>query len=366
MKDKFVNLLEDVEDSRSKRNQKHPFITIIGTTFFAVFAGIDSFTGIEDFVRARFNELKDYFDFPKGVPSHDTYRRIWDALDSLKFQKTFLDFVKMVQESATGAINIDGKTIRNSGESGPFHVVTAWCNENELVLGQEKTSEKSNEITAIPKLLELLDIRNRIITIDAMGAQREICQDIIEGKGEYVIALKGNQGNLFKDVQECFEDPKNEKLVNVHNDKGHGRIEQRVATVINNIQKLNGIHGWPGLKSIAKVESTVTKKGKETKQTRYYICSKKFTDAGQLNHLVRGHWSIENKLHWVLDVVYNEDRACIRRENAALNMNILRKWALSVLIKVKSKPSQSIKSVMRFNCMSFEHLKKSLEKIFHA
>ena len=245
--------------------------------------------------------------------------------------------------------------------------MSAWCQTNQLVLAQEKVDAKSNEITAIPKLLKLLDLRNRTVTIDAMGAQRAICAQIVSQEGDDVISLKGNQGTLHRDISAYFADP---QLLNhcasfEANDKGHGRIEQRVAYACEDIAWLQKEHGWPGLKSIGRVLSTVKKAGKVIQEQRFYISSLP-ADAEKLGQAARLHWGIENQLHWRLDVVFNEDNACIRNDNAAENIDILRKWALNVLQKAKQKQEQSIKSLMRKNAMSANHLIASVNRIFHA
>jgi predicted transposase YbfD/YdcC len=234
-------------------------------------------------------------------------------------------------------------------------------------LAQEKIDNKSNEITALPKLIKLLDLKNKIVTIDAMGAQREICKQIVEQEGNYVISLKGNQGTLHDDVVTYFNDEKTleKSLISEENDKGHGRIEQRIAYSFENIEWLQQEHEWPGLKSIGMVRTTVNKGDKILEEQRFYISSLP-ADARQLNQAARLHWGIENQLHWRLDVTFNEDGACIRNDNAAENIDILRKWALNVLQKAKQKPDQSIKSLMRKNAMSFRHLTGIVNKIFHA
>jgi len=352
-------------DPRSLRNQKHPLQTLIGTSLLAALCGIDSFSGIQDFVDMHMEKLKDYFEFPHGLPSHDTYQRLWDALSPEQFKICFSEFIDSLEKVKSDIISLDGKTIRNSGHEKALHIVSAWCHKNQMVFGQEKVDSKSNEITAIPKVLDLLDLENKIITIDAMGAQRSICQQIIDNQGDYVISLKGNQGTLHQDVSLYLTDSIHHEFTNENNDKGHGRLEQRVAVVAHNIDWLNEIHNWPGLKSIGKITATVLRKDKETTDTRYYISSMSF-DAALLNEIARAHWSIENQLHWSLDVVFNEDKACIRNDNAAENLNILRKWAMAILGKAKDKPEQSIKSLMRKNAMSFKHLLKTVNKIFHA
>jgi predicted transposase YbfD/YdcC len=350
-----------IDDPRSWKNQVHDFISIIGTTFCAALAGIDSFSGIADFVEMHFEELSKYFDLSGGVPSHDTYQRFWDSISPAQFRDCFSEFVESLQKVCSDIISIDGKTIRNSGKEKPLHIVSAWCQNNQMVFAQEKVHEKSNEITAIPALLKKLDLVGKIITIDAMGAQRDICQQIVNGGGDYVISLKGNQGTLHKDVELFLEDEDNYHSQHEENDKGHGRIEQRVAVVSHNIDWLQKMHKWPGLKAVGKVMATVRRKGKETTEIRYYISSLTL-DAGQLNNIARKHWSIENQLHWRLDVVFNEDKACIRNDNAAENMDILRKWVLAILVGAKDKKDRSIKSLMRRNAMSMTHLIKCLKK----
>lgn len=367
MKEQLHAYFKNVKDPRSIRNQKHQLITLIGTTLLAMLSGIDSFTGIQDFVEMHLDELSVFFDFPNGLPSHDTYQRLWDSIDPSQFKLAFMDFVNSLEKVEGNLINIDGKTIRNSnkGEEKALHIVSAWCQANKIVLAQEKTDSKSNEIKAIPKLLELLDLSGRIITLDAMGAQRDICQQIIDQNGDYVIALKGNQGSLHEDVALYLKNPQHHESVNENNDKGHGRLEQRIAGVSRDIDWLQEVHNWPGLVSIGQVAAIVLRNGKETRETRYYISSLPL-DAQQLNDFVRAHWSIENQLHWVIDVTLNEDKACIRNNNSAENMDIMRKWALNILSKAKDKPERSIKSLMRKNAMSIQHLCDCVQKIFHA
>lgn len=365
MREYFEKSFEELSDPRSLRNQRHSFITIIGTTFMSMLSGIDSFSGMQDFVEMHFEELSKYFDLRSGIPSHDTYQRFWDGISPTQFQECFYDFVTSLEKVTGKIISLDGKTIRNSGKEKPLHIVSAWCASNQLVLAQEKVAAKSNEITAIPKVLKMLDLKNRIITLDAMGAQREICQQIIDAEGDYVIALKGNQGRLYEDVKLYLQDPENHQLINENNDKGHGRIEQRIATVNHKVDWLYDVHKWPGLKSIGQVESRVFKKGRETTELRYYISSLNL-NAEELNNIARSHWGIENQLHWRLDVVFNEDKSCVRNDNASENLDILRKWSLNVLTQIRTKPEQSIKSIMRKNSMSVTYLLNSVKKILHA
>jgi predicted transposase YbfD/YdcC len=362
-----LKYFENVSDPRSFRNQKHPFNTIIGTSLLASLSGIDSFSGFADFTEAHIEELKRHFNFPNGAPSHDTYQRLWDAIRPSEFYNSFNEFTELLKTLTSDLINVDGKTIKHSGTNKPLHIVSAWCQANQLILAQEKVDDKSNEIKAIPKLLKLLDLDNRTVTIDAMGAQRDICEQIIEQKGNYVISLKGNQGTLHDDVVTYFKDEKvlERSLISEENDKGHGRIEQRIAYSFEEIDWLKKEHLWPGLKSIGMVATTIIKGNKTLEEKRFYISSLS-ADAKKLNQAARLHWGIENQLHWRLDVTFNEDGACIRNDNAAENIGILRKWALNILQKAKQKPEQSIRSIMRKNAMSFAHLIRIVNTIFHA
>jgi predicted transposase YbfD/YdcC len=362
-----LSYFETIQDPRSARNQKHPLITLIGTTLLASLAGIDSFSGIADFTESHFDQLKEYFAFPSGPPSHDTYQRLWDEINPSEFYSCFTEFTQFLATAVGTLINLDGKSIRNSGQDKALHIVSAWCQANQLVLAQEKVDCKSNEITALPKLIKLLDLKGRTVTIDAMGAQRAICEQIVEQEGDYVISLKGNQGTLHEDISTYFNNVKLRErcLVSEDNDKGHGRIEQRIAYSCDEIEWLQKDHQWPGLKSIGMVMSKIERKGKVETEQRFYISSLS-ADARKLNEAARLHWGVENQLHWRLDVVFNEDKACIRNDNAAENIDILRKWALNVLQKAKQKPEQSIKSLMRKNAMSFKHLTNVVNRIFHA
>ena len=321
-----LNYFSNLQDPRSSRNQRHPLRTLIGVSLLASLGGIDSFSGFADFAEAHLDSLKTYFDFPHGVPSHDTFQRLWDGIDPNEFYQSFHHFTQHIINSQGDIISLDGKTIRHSGQEKALHIVSAWCRANQLTLAQEKVDSKSNEITALPQLIRLLDLKGRIVTIDAMGAQRDICSLIIERNGDYVIALKGNQGPLHKDVIDYFNAPalKNTCCSSEENDKGHGRVEQRVAYACEAIDWLDHEHQWPGLKSIGLVETRVERKGKVTQEKRYYISSLP-TDAKRLNDAAKAHWGIENQLHWRLDVVFNEDGGYIRNDNAAGNRSALSK-----------------------------------------
>ena len=365
--DSTLKYFKNIEDPRSDRNKKHPLMMLIGTTLLASLAGIDSFSGFSHFTEAHLEHLEQYFNFPYGVPSHDTYQRLWDAISPEEFYQSFEVFTQDLASMRSSLVSLDGKTIRRSGHHRPLHIVSAWCHENSLILAHQKVDEGDNEISTLPKLISLLDLNHRIVTIDAIGAQRKICAQIIEKGGDYVISLKGNQGDLHHDVKGYFEEKSalNKYASSEESDKGHGRTEQRKAYSCDQIEWLQKMHQWPGLKSIGMVTSKVEKRGKTSKEERFYISSLP-ANARLLNKAARSHWGIENKLHWRLDVVFNEDGACIRNDNAAENVDVARKWALNVLQKTKEKPSQSIKSIMRKNAMSFKYLLKTIDNIFHA
>ena len=358
LKEQLEDIFKGLDDPRSPRNQKYPFLSLIGIGLLGGLAGIDSFSGLADYAEANENTLRVLLDLPKGTPSHDTLQRMFSTMDVDQFHTCFRTFTEHLSQRVSEFIAIDGKTIRNSGKK-PLHLVSAWCEANQFVLAQIRTAEKSNEITAIPLLLKLLDLRNRVVTIDAMGCQRAISEQIVEQGGDYVIGLKGNQKTLQEDVSAYFNDLSRFKGMEWQEvDKGHGRIEERHCFALDDIDWLQEQHHWPGLTSIAMVLSKRIIKGKESDEKRYYISSLP-ADAERICRAARAHWGVENSLHWRLDVVYNEDKACIRDENAAENMAIIRKWALNILNSQKGK--SSIKSLQRKASMSFNHMLQLLQ-----
>ena len=358
IQEQLGEMFKDLKDTRSARNQKHPFFSIIGISLLTVIGAHDSYSGMADFGECHEDELNKFLPLPYGVPSHDTFQRFFAALDPGAFLKSFMKFTQNLSESIKGLTAIDGKAIRNSN----LHVVSAWCEENRLVLGHVATSSKGKEIPAIKELLDLLDLKERIISIDAIGCQKDISQQIIDGGGDYVIALKANQKNLLADVKLYFEAFEGQEWQEV--DKGHGRIEKRKCQTFAADGWLKTEHKWPGLKSLSKVESTRIIKDKESTDVRYYISSLP-PDPEAICKIARRHWSIENKLHWVLDVTFNEDKACIKNDNAAENIDLIRKWALN-LINFKKKKNVSIKSIQRKASMSIKYLTNLFMENFHA
>ena len=292
--------------------------------------------------------LKKFLELPNGIPSKDTINRAFSAIDSDKFESCFIDWVNSIADLSKGQIiAIDGKTIRGAkshGKTSPIHMVSAWACQNNLVLGQVKTNEKSNEITAIPKLLDILDIEGNTITIDAMGTQKEIIRKIINKNADYILAVKANQPLLLENIQDEFKFSKQQKT-STSEDLGHGRIETRICSVITDFQFIENKNEWENLKSIIKIESTREFKNSNKpteKATRYYISSLQ-NEADEFQSKIRSHWTIENKLHWSLDVAFSEDASRKRAGNAAQNYSILLKIALN-LLKNESSKKLSMKS----------------------
>jgi predicted transposase YbfD/YdcC len=311
-------------------------------TICAVVSGCDCWWQIADFCRVKAEWFKERLGLKleHGVASHDTFQRVFALLDPKEFEKHFIRWVKAVCKIDREIVNIDGKTICGSrnGDNPPLHLVSAWANKNRLVLGQKAVHEKSNEITAIPELLDILELNGCIITIDAMGAQKEIAAKIISNKGksnDYVLALKGNQGKTHTDVFTCFEETlQDEKLYFDKNrlktaEKSHGRIEKRAYYLSDDIAWLDSKGEWPGLKAIGAVWSETERNGKIVTEHRYYLTT--LTDIKLFAESVKAHWGIENSLHWCLDVSFNEDKSIIRTGNTIENFAVIRRIALNLL-----------------------------------
>ena len=345
---------ETLEDPRTSYLVEHSLFDIVALTICAVICGAETWEGIEAYGHSKLDWLKTFLKLPNGLPSHDTIARVFSLLDPTQLQTCFIRWVQSIAKLSLGeVVAIDGKSARHSYDTdngkGMIHMVSAWASANQLVLGQVKVSDKSNEITAIPKLLNILDVEGCIVTIDAMGTQREIAQQIIEQKADYVLSLKGNQGDLHEDVQQLFEWAHTTQFKNIEHeayqtiDKGHGRIEIRRYWLMGAVEQLEKAHQWKGLKRIGMVESERRISGKITqREQRYYLVS---IDGGieRFAHATRGHWGIENQLHWSLDVVFHEDDSRIRKGHAPENMTVIRKIALNLLAKEASKGSKKTK-----------------------
>ena len=335
----------ELEDPRMERTKAHSLMNVVFIALCAVLSGANDFVAMEKFGKTRREWLEKYLDLTNGIPSHDTFGRIFAAVDAEKFVACFLGWVEAVNESSAGkVIGIDGKTARATLDTAkgknPLHVVSAWATENRLVLGQVAVDAKSNEITAIPKLLEALELAGAIVTIDAMGCQKEIAAKIRERGADYVLAVKGNQEHLEEDIMNCFakmDEGLTPHRTSTHKtkDKGHGREELRWCDAMPVPKTLRNLEEWKDLKSICRVTRVYTEEGIETSEVRFFISSLE-ADAEKLAGAVRGHWGIENGLHWVLDMYFGEDRSRARAGNAAANLGMLRRWVLSLLRKDKT------------------------------
>jgi predicted transposase YbfD/YdcC len=337
---------EGVEDPRDNRGKEHNLLDIIVIAICAVISGGENWEDIALFGESKQDWLGTFLQLPNGIPCDDTFARVFARLNPQQMQNSFISWVKSVSQVLKGeVVAIDGKTLKHSydrgADKGAIHMVSAWASANRLVLGQSKVNEKSNEITAIPELLKLLDINGCIVTIDAMGCQKEIASQIIEQGADYVLALKGNQGGLFEDVKWLFQQAINTDFVDVDHDfcqsidKGHGRLEIRRCWTLSNLDYLTQLPLWSGLQTIALVQSERRINGKVSTENRYYISSLP-SNAALIANAVRTHWSIENSLHWVLDVSFHEDASRIRKDNSPENMAMLRHFALNLLSRDKS------------------------------
>jgi len=338
----------DVEDPRIERKKLHKLIDIMVIAICAAICGADTWEDVETFGKAKQKWFEGFLELPNGIPSHDTFNRVFNRLDPEQFQSCFMSWISAASKIISGqVVAIDGKVLRRSHDHGvgkaAIDMVSAWATANHLVLGQVKVDEKSNEITAIPRLLQALEVSGCIVTIDAMGCQTEIAEAIIKKDADYVLALKGNQDNFFEDVKLLFDDLESSdykayafdhhKTVN----KGHGRIEIRECWTISDGEVLRYLRGsarWMKLMTVSRIRSQRWVGDEKSCEDRYHIAS--ITGAKQVLSAVRSHWGIENELHWTLDIAFDEDRCRIRKDYGAENFAILRHIALNLLKQEKS------------------------------
>ena len=348
----FLDYFTDLPDPRQLIKVIYPLNEVLLLSLLAVLAGAETFTDIARFGEAKLDLLRRFRPFLNGTPTHDRLGEIFAALDAERFQQCFVAWVAAYTGVSAEVIAIDGKTSRCSyqkkGAAEPIHIVSAFAARQRLVLGQVKVAEKSNEITAIPKLLDMLVIEGATITIDAMGCQRQIAQKIIDKKVDFVLALKGNQGSLREDVEvfaneqtaRNYEDTKVTRDKTVDGD--HGRVETRRATVIHDIDWLQKRHNWPGLKAVVMLETEREIGAKIETETRFYVTS--LTDpAEKLARVIRQHWAIENSLHWIMDMVFRDDECRISTGHAPANFTTVKHVAHNLMRRTKLKESMRLR-----------------------
>lgn len=338
-----------LRDPRRNHLKRHLLIDIIVITLCAVICGAKDWQQVATFARQRRDWLETFLTLPNGIPSHDTFERVFDLLDPQVFQTCFRRWVEgLVHSLGLGQIAIDGKTLRHSG-NGPkgwkaLHLVSAWATQCHLSLGQVAVEEKSNEITAIPRLLELLDLQGALVTIDAMGCQKEIAKKIVAGGGDYVLTVKDNQPHLHQDIQKCLEKILDQDVAGLQHDsyqtveKGHGRHETRTYVTVPDPEGIRNQEDWSQLKVVGMCIRERVVGGRQSEEVHYFIGSR-VMGAQQYGVVLRDHWGIENNLHWQLDVVFGEDANRVQRRNGAENLALVRRMALGLLKKHPAKQS---------------------------
>ncbi len=341
----LLDILHDLPDPRLDRQKKHSLIDIVALTICGVLAGEDTFVDIEFYAREKYDFFKTFLELKNGIPSHDTFTRVWSLICPIKFQECFnlwLDSIKEMANIKNGVVAIDGKTMRGSANKGKkekgLHVLSAFATDLGVSIGQVSVDEKSNEITAIPNLLDMLYLKGCIVTLDAMGCQKEIQKIIIEKEADFFLALKQNQPQLHDDVSLFMNDEKNFKAVFQQEEtieKGHGRIETRRCIVSHEVGWLHQRHPeWSSIRTMIRVDSQRIIGEKLETEQRFYISSS-LCNAKLAQAVVRTHWGIENQLHYVLDVVFKEDEHQLRNKTAAANLNVIRKMSLALLKAAK-------------------------------
>ncbi len=345
----IITQFAELEDPRDSRNRKHPLMNIITIAILGVISGADNWVDIERYGQAKQAWLGTFLDLSQGVPSHDTFGRVFRWLDSEAFQRQFVEWTQQVCERSGGqVVALDGKKLRRSQDSrherAGIWMVSAWASENRMVLGQRKVEDKSNEITAIPALLAVLDISGCVVTADALNTQTEIARAIVQQEAEYLLPVKGNQGTLYEDIQDLFDGFEADNYVEVVYDtakqvtEAHDRRELRQCWVVHQPEYcayLRRASDWPQLTSLLKLLTVRTVGDKTSVEVRYFISSWR-ADARAFLSRVREHWQIENGLHWVLDIAFREDESRIRKDHAPQNMATLRHFALNLLKQERS------------------------------
>ena len=352
-----------LKDPRMNRTKKHSLTDILTIAICAVICGADGWVQVAKFGRCKLKWFKTFLDLPNGIPSHDTFGRVFAALAPAAFEECFIRWISELATASAGRlIAIDGKSIRRSLDAAAgkaaIHLVSAWCAANQLVLGQIATDAKSNEITAIPELLKLLDITGAVVTIDAAGCQKKIARQIVEQGGHYILQLKGNQGTLHAETVRLFDECLTDDCHGIAYstakslDKGHGRIEHRRLWATSEIGWFAEKDKWSNLRCLIRVQAQRTINGQTSTEYRYYLSDLPADGAAQLLSYIRGHWGVENNLHWCLDVQFREDDRRIRQGHAAENFARLSRIALN-LLKAESTNDGGIKT--KRLCCGWDH-----------
>ena len=356
----FITTFSTLKDYRrtDRGNLKFSLNEIIFLTLSAVISGFTTYELIAEFGKYEINWLREYFPYKRGTPSHDTLGEFFSKINPNKFAQCMISFMKGLKKLDPNLISLDGKTVRGfiDQDGYPLHIITAFCNENKMTLGEEVVQGKENEIVAIPRLLELLSLEGCLISIDAMGCQTKIAEQIVHQKGDYLLQVKANQKALLEELEESFLLLKPFDI-SKKEDIGHGRVEVRKCSIINDLKDVSQKNNWKNLNTIIKIESEVYNKktAETTTSERFYISSKK-ESASYFNSNVRNHWAIES-FHWSLDVVYNEDFQAKRNKNGILNFNTLSKCAISLLVEEKSfKKSKPLKQQRAFAQRDYREL----------
>ena len=367
----LISIVEKVDDPRINRTKKHNIVDILMISICAAMCGMTGWEEIQTFGEAWIKWFKKFLILPNGIPSHDTFRRVFERIDPKQLEQVLIDWSNTLNACLEGkVIAIDGKTLRSSCDKSKgisaLHTISAWVAEDKLVLGQCKVKDKENEIIKIPELLKLLEIKNAIVTIDAIGCQKNIAKIIVEEKkADYILGLKKNQLTLYNETAALFRlaDSKNIPVDTWrYTEKGHGRIETRHCTCIEAEPWLGHVaEGWTKLKTVVRIVSTREIKGKVTESTRYFISSLP-RDAKAISQVARAHWSIENTLHWSLDVVLKEDSIRIRKDNSPENLAIIRRIAFS-LAKARTPEKMTTKRAQLNACLKPEFADKHFLKL---
>jgi len=358
----LITILREVPDPRIDRSKDHQLTDILVIALCTILVGGDSFYDMEEFAEVRLDWLKTFLPLPNGAPSHDTFNRVFQALDHNQLADSLSRWTQSVRVVLGGeVVALDGKSLRRALDQGESFrtIVSAWATESGLLLGQRKVRDKSNEITAVPELLRVLELAGCIVTADAMHCQKNIAKEIIEADADYVLALKGNQGTAFAEIKTFLDDAVKNQAKHLAGketiDKGHGRIETRRFWQTEEIGWFADRQGWEGLRSVGLVEAVRETGARRSVERRYYLSSLK-TDVEKFARAVRGHWSIENQLHWVLDVIFGEDQSRARTEQSAENLAALRRLAVNILRRDK-KCQRSLKGKLLRAAIDPDYLK---------